>query len=237
MSSVPVVFGGLGKVLTPPLATTPSHAKGNLLVIFWWLRTLSICFPVMHYCPVRADFLSGPYHLSAQSLRISTSATPNDLAQCTDFTSLAPEIFTVIWRDLPRKTKSHLLSVSKYWHEQAKAISYLWTDLVFGPKAESNDRKNGLVAASHWLKWSSTKVTKVAEKSAVRNERVGWLKSPLVASEVEGRRRVDALLGTCPALATATEWYDVKSIFSNVPAILPYHSVKGFRVQTDIYEE
>ncbi|KAF8198850.1 hypothetical protein K438DRAFT_2115650 [Mycena galopus ATCC 62051] len=70
--------------------------------------------------------------------------------QCTSFTSLAPEIVTEIWRDLPRRSKTGLLSVSKYWYKLATDIPYLWTDLVFGPAGESTD----LPVVSNWLQRS-----------------------------------------------------------------------------------
>ncbi|KAJ7674051.1 hypothetical protein DFH06DRAFT_1319159 [Mycena polygramma] len=69
------------------------------------------------------------------------------IPQQTSFASLAPEIVTIIWSDLPRPSKTHLLSVCRAWNVEAEQDKFLWTDLSFGPASTKND----LPVASKWL--------------------------------------------------------------------------------------
>ncbi|KAJ7216407.1 hypothetical protein GGX14DRAFT_391236 [Mycena pura] len=70
--------------------------------------------------------------------------------QRTSFESLATEIQTEIWADLPRQTKSSILQVCKAWKERAMGIPYLWTDFSFGPGLMHED----LAVARRWLGYS-----------------------------------------------------------------------------------
>ncbi|KAJ6450287.1 hypothetical protein C8R45DRAFT_1128088 [Mycena sanguinolenta] len=67
--------------------------------------------------------------------------------QTASFNSLPTETVREIFTRLPRKSKTAILTMSLEWNTRATNDLFLWTDLVFGPKAQEAD----LIPAQKWI--------------------------------------------------------------------------------------